>query len=71
MNEYEVFSKVDFFYVPSRELVAKCLQKRVKACTSQDACEVLVNNVNYLRDDAAHLGLLIMGVKILGAIAVH
>jgi hypothetical protein len=67
MKEYKVFSKVDFYHVPSQEYIEKCITKRVRARNSQDACDLLTRNMNYLRVHAANLGLLIMGVEILGA----
>lgn len=67
MKEYEVFSKVDFYHVPSQEHIEKCLTKRVIARNSQDACDLLTRNMNYLRSHATNLGLLIMGIEIIGA----
>ena len=68
MHEFNVISKVDFFHVPSRERVEKYLTKKVMAPTSEDACEVLAQNVDYLKVDATSFGLLILGVQVLGAV---
>jgi hypothetical protein len=68
MNEYEVFSKVEFFHIASQKQIEKFLAKRIKARTSQDACDVLTRNLQYLRTHAESVGLIILGVEILGAI---